>query len=319
MSEVSGGPIDGKAITFKGKGGVDILQYLPRQVRAPGEGEVRIRVKAAAVNPTDVLLRIRGVDDDNAVVIPGMDLAGVIESVGSGVSRLKVGDEVMGVVTARRPDGGAQSEYVVAPQASVSKMPAGTSFAAASTLPMNGLTALRALELAGLEKGQTLAVSGGAGLLAQFVIAIARHRGLTVVADAKASDVEKVKGYGADIVVERGPDFAGAVRGVVPEGVDALIDTAVLGEQSFPAVRDGGAYIPLRGWMDKPMDPRISIKPFFVTEAVERTEWLEQLSQLVATGAIKLRETREFTPDQIGEAQSLMEAGGLRDRAVVMF
>lgn len=319
MSEVSVAPIEGKAITFKGKGGVEILQYLPRTVRAPGEGEVRIRVKAAAVNPTDVLLRIRGVEDDNALVVPGMDFAGVIESVGPGVSRLKVGDAVMGVVLARRPDGGAQSQYVVAPHLSVSPMPAGTSFAAASTLPMNGLTALRALEVAGLEEGQALAVSGGAGLLAQFVIAIAKQRGLTVIADAKASDVQQVKDHGADIVVERGPDFANAVRRAVPEGVDALIDTAVLGEQSFAAVRDGGTYIPLRGWADKPMDERISIKPFFVSEALDRVEWLEQLNQLVSAGAIKLRETKEFTPEKIAEAQSLMEAGGLRDRAVIMF
>src|SRR3546814_12876347 len=79
--------------------------------------------------------------------------------------------------------------------------------------------------------------------------------------------------YGADVVVERGPDFADAVRREVPEGVDALLDTALLAETSFGAIRDGGVYLPVRVWGDKPAERGIEIRPVFVFEVLERTDW----------------------------------------------
>lgn len=193
-----------------------------------------------------------------------MDAAGVVEAVGPDVSRLRVGDEVMAAIMPRRPEGGAQARHVIAPAASVVAVPEGAALTEASTLPMNGLTALRALELAALPPGRTLAVSGGAGLLAHYAIAAAKRQGLIVVADARREEVEVVRGYGADVVVARGPDFAGAVREAVPGGVDALLDTALLGEPAFGAIRDGGVYLPVRGWSASPGQRDIEIRPVFV-------------------------------------------------------
>src|SRR3546814_21054634 len=105
-------------------------------------------------------------------------------------------------------------------------MPEGVSFAEAATLPMNGLTALRALELADLKTGRFLAVTGGAGLLANYAIAVAKRRGIKVIAAAKPGEAGLVRSYGADVVVERGPAFAAGVRRGVPGGVDALPATA---------------------------------------------------------------------------------------------
>ena len=144
-----------------------------------------------------------------------MDAAGVIESVGAGVSRLHPGQKVIAAVNPVRPEGGAQAQHIVVPAASVVPMPEGVSLAQASILPMTGLTALNALEIAALKKGQILAVSGGAGLLAQYAIAAAKQRGIKVIADAKSADAE-VRGYGADIVIERGPGFAKAIRREFP-------------------------------------------------------------------------------------------------------
>ena len=124
--------------------------------------------------------------------IPGMDAAGVIESAGEGVERLKVGDEVMAVVTPRRPEGGAQIELLVVPAASVVPIPNGATLAQASTLPMNGLTARLALDLIKLSAGQTLAVSGGAGLLAHYMIVLAKQRNLRC-AQADPSDTESAR------------------------------------------------------------------------------------------------------------------------------
>jgi NADPH:quinone reductase len=116
----------------------------------------------------------------------------------------------------------------------------------------------------------------------------AKHRGIKVIADAKAADAELVRGYGADIVIERGPGFAEAIRRELPNGADALLDTALLGEESFGAIRDEGIYIPVRGWGDKPAGWGIEIKPMRVSNVLERTEWLELLRDLVAAEKIKL-------------------------------
>jgi NADPH:quinone reductase len=312
-------PLAGKAVTYKALGGPEVIEIVERTVRAPAAGEVRIEVKAAAVNPIDILLRDPGYGNLTSHIVPGMDAAGVIESVGPGVWRLDPGQKVMAAVNPVRPEGGAQAQHIVVPAASVVSIPEGVSLAQASTLPMNGLTALNALELAALKKGQILAVSGGAGLLAYYAIAAAKQRGIKVIADAKAADAELVRGYGADIVVERGPGFAEAIRRELPNGADALLDTALLGEESFGAIRDEGIYIPVRGWGDKPAERGIEIKPMRVSDVLERTEWLELLRDLVAAAKIKLRVAGEYAPEQAADAQRALEAGGLRGRPVIRF
>jgi NADPH2:quinone reductase len=312
-------PLLARSVSYKGPGGLDVVEIVDREVRAPGEGEVRIAVKAAAANPTDILLRDPGYPGLAYPVIPGMDLAGVIESVGAGVPRLKVGDQVMATVTPRRPEGGAQAQYVLAPAASVVAIPRGASLAAASTLPMNGLTALLALERAGLPTGAFLAISGGAGLLAYYAIALAKWQGLKVIADARAEDADRIRGYGADIVIDRASDFAEAVRRELPDGADALLDTALLGEKAFGAVRDGGVYLPVRGWPETSGERGIQVRPVFVNEVLERTEWLERLRDLAADGLITLRVAGEYGLDNAADAQAVLTAGRIQGRPVITF
>src|SRR4051795_5414061 len=197
-----------RAVTITRPGGPEVLTVADHPVRTARAGEVRIAVKAAAVNPTDILMRQNlDVYAKGSPGIPGMDAAGVVESIGDGVERLKMGDEVMAVVTPRRPEGGAQIELLVVPAASVVAIPGGATLAQASTLPMNGLTARLALDLIKMSAGERLAVSGGAGLLAHYMIVLARQRGLRVIADAKPLEVELVRSYGADVVVPRGDRF----------------------------------------------------------------------------------------------------------------
>jgi NADPH:quinone reductase-like Zn-dependent oxidoreductase len=184
---------------------------------------------------------------------------------------------------------------------------------------MNGLTAQLALDLMKLSPGQTLAVSGGAGLLAHYMIVLAKHRGLRVIADAKPSETELVRSYGADVVIARGDHFCSQVRAEVPGGVDALFDTALLGRNSFPAIRDGGAYVPVRGWDASPAERDIRILPVMVANALTRTDWLNELRDLASSGAIKLRVAGEYPPQRVAEAHRAMEAGGLRGRGVIVF
>src|SRR3546814_13853548 len=114
----------------------------------------------------------------------------------------------------RRPEGGAQAQHIVVPAASVVPMPEGVSFAEAATLPMNGLTALRALELADLKTGRFLAVTGGAGLLANYAIAVAQRRGIKVIAAAKPDEDGLVRRYGSAAVVAREFGRGGGGEGV---------------------------------------------------------------------------------------------------------
>ncbi|MEO2138441.1 MAG: NADP-dependent oxidoreductase, partial [Gammaproteobacteria bacterium] len=105
---------------------------------------------------------------------------------------------------------------------------------------MNGLTATLSLELLGLQQGQVLAVTGGAGAYGGYMIELGKEAGLTVISDASDVDMALVKELGADIVVPRGDDFAEKVREHFPDGVDGLGDGAVLNELAIDAVSDGG-------------------------------------------------------------------------------
>jgi len=310
-----------RAVVITKPGDLDVLEVADRPARDPGPGEVRIAVKAAAVNPTDIGLRQRGGGSDLPPPwVPGMDAAGVIESVGSGADRLKVGEEVMAAVSPRRPEGGAQQELLVVPEASVVPIPDGATLAQAATLPMNGLTARSGLDLLGLKPGETLGVTGGAGLLASYVIPLAKEHGLRVIADAKPEDEELVRSFGADVVVPRGQGFTDAVLEAAPDGVDGLYDTALLRRAAFPAIRDGGQIVVVRGWDgDEVEDRGIRVHPVAVARVLERTDWLEELRELASDGRIKLRVAGEFPPEKAGEAERVMDAGGLRGRAVIVF
>lgn len=309
-----------RAVVITEPGDVAVLAVADLDPRDPEEGEVRIAVKAASVNPTDIGLRQRGGGDLPRPWIPGMDAAGVVESLGAGVDRLEVGQEVMAAVSPRRPEGGAQQELLVAPAASVVSIPDGASLPEAATLPMNGLTAESGLDMLGLSDGQTLAVAGGAGLLASYVIVLAKERRLRVIADAKPEDEELVKGFGADVVVPRSDNFGDAVRAVAPDGVDAVYDTALIYRDAFAAIRDGGGVVFVRGWDGNEVEDRgIRVHPVIVGQVLERTDWLDELRGLASDGRIKLRVTREFPPERAAEAHRLMAAGGLRGRAVIVF
>lgn len=308
-----------RAVGIVEPGGPDVVRVVERDVREPAAGEVRIAIRAAAVNPSDVGMRQRGVEGVPPPWIAGWDAAGTVESVGPGVEDVSLGDEVMATVMPWRPEGGAQVGLLVAPAASVVPVPAGATLEQAATLPMNGLTALLGLELLGLAEGGTILVTGGAGLLASYAIPLAKRRGLRVLADAAPADEVLVRGFGADVVLPRGEGLPAAVREAVPAGVDAVFDTALLGRSAFPAIRPGGALAYVRGWDGDDVEGGIRIERVWVGTVVERTDWLRELSELAAAGVLQLRVAATFPPERAADAHRLMEAGGLRGRAVVVF
>ncbi|MGX6449844.1 quinone oxidoreductase family protein [Patulibacter sp. S7RM1-6] len=312
-----------RAIGIPSFGGPDVLQVVDRPVRDPGPGEVRIRVAAAAVNPTDLMTRsgaaAKAYADLEPPYVPGMDAAGTVEAVGDGVRHVRLGEDVMAAVLPRRPEGGAQAEQIVVPAASVVPVPAGVDLERAATLPMNGLTAVEALDGLDIPPGGTLAITGGAGLLAAYATVLARERGLRVLADARPEEHELVRGYGADEVVDRGDGLAERLLALAPDGVDGILDTALLGEELFPAIKDGGGLAVVRGWSG-PTPPRgIEVYEVWVATRLEDTEALLHLRDLAADGRLPLRVAATYPPERAAEAHRRMEAGGVRGRLVLVF
>ncbi|MCC8908325.1 NADP-dependent oxidoreductase [Curtobacterium sp. GD1] len=283
-----------------------------------GAGSVRIRVQAFAVNPTDTGVRAgqRDSSQASAPYVPGMDAAGVIDEVGPDVSGWEVGDEVMAIALPLSAHGGAYVEELVAPVGSFTRIPRGRSLPLASTVPMNGLTALQILSRAGLAPGQTLAVTGAAGLLGNYVVQLGVAAGLTVIADAAPADEALVRSLGPAHIVERGDGFAAAVRALVPEGVDALADAAVQRASVVDAVRDGGVFLDVRGWEGNGARG-IRFEQIAVFAEYRSFDKLEQLRHAVESGTVTPRVAEVLPASRAGEAHERLEAGGTRGRFVL--
>jgi NADPH:quinone reductase-like Zn-dependent oxidoreductase len=303
-------------------GGPDALETVELPDPEAGPGEVRIRVHAATVNPTDTGLRSGAraaqLKDIPPPYVPGMDAAGVLDQIGEGVQTvLQPGQHVMAIVV---PTGshGAYSELIVVPVESVAPVPAGSSDAEASTLPMNGLTARMALDALDLQPGQTLAVTGAAGAVGGYAIQLAKAEGLRVVADAAPADEQLVTGLGADIVVARGDDFSDRVREVIPEGVDGVVDAALLDQLVVPAVRDGGRIATVRGFQGEE-ERGITFHPVFVRNYAREQAKLDRLRELVEDGRVTLRVAAVLPAADASEAHRRLAAGGTRGRLVLEF
>ena len=305
--------------------GPETLQPVDLPERHAGPGEVRLRVRAAAVNPTDTyhaigargraeMLRAAGPPP----YVPGMDVAGVLDEIGDGVeTSLKVGDHVMAIVVPKGSHGGYSSSLVL-PAESVVAVPRGVDDVAASTLPMNGLTARLTLDLLALPPGDTLLVTGAAGAYGGYTVQLAKADGLRVIADASEADDHLVRDLGADEVVRRGPDVATRVRELVPDGVDAVADGSVQNAELFDAVRDGGGFATVRGFRaDAPRG--ITIHEVWVAKYAKEHAKLERLREQVEAGQLTLRVARTFPAQNAAEAHRLLAKGGIRGRLVIQF
>lgn len=303
-------------------GGPEVLQIVDLPEVHAETGEVRIRVHAATVNPTDTGVRdgsrAEALRKDPPPYIPGMDAAGVIDEIGPGTTTsLAVGDAVMAMVIPSASHGAYRESIVLAADA-VTKAPAGASHVEASTLPMNGLTARQTLDQLALRPGQTIAVTGAAGCYGGYVVQLAKADGLRVIADASSADEQLVRDLGADVVVPRGDDIAARIRAAVPDGVDGLADGAVQNELAVGAVRDGGGFASVRGWGGT-AERGITFHRTMVRGYDRRADLLDRLRQQTEEGAITLRVAATYEAERAAEAHRRLEAGGTRGRCVIVF
>jgi NADPH:quinone reductase-like Zn-dependent oxidoreductase len=285
----------------------DVLTVAEVEEPHAGPGQVRVAVRAAGVNPAD--WKIVGGRMGRAPAgptVPGIDAAGVVDEVGEGVTGVRVGDAVFGHAT-----GGSAAEYAVL--TAWAGKPDATPFEVAGGLPVAGETAVRVLDLLGLDAGSTVVVDGASGGVGLVTVQVARARGLRVIGTAGTGNQEFVRSLGA-LPTTHGPGLADRVRALAPDGVDGGIDTAGRG-----SVRD---LIELTG------DPAkvVTIADFGAGElGVQVTSGgggqavrLAEIAGLLAAGRLEVPIAGTFPLDRIGEAYAESQGGHVRGKLVLI-
>ncbi|WP_197041000.1 NADP-dependent oxidoreductase [Chondromyces apiculatus] len=235
-----GKPATMKAVRIHAFGDVSVLQQEEVPRPAPQEGEMLVRVIAAGVNPVDAKSRegyLKQSMGDRLPFVLGLDVAGVVEQVGTGVTRFRKGDAIYAFLDRTR--GGGYAEYAIVKEGEAAPKPSTLSFREAAAVPLAGLTAWQGLfETASLAKGQTVLIQGGSGGVGVYAIQLAKEREARVVATASTRNQELLRELGADQAI----DYTKTKFEDVVRNVDVVLDN-VGGDtttRSLDVIRKGG-------------------------------------------------------------------------------
>ncbi|WP_326763943.1 NADP-dependent oxidoreductase [Streptomyces sp. NBC_01591] len=300
-----------KAYVFTRNGGPEVEALIEQDVPVPGPGELLVAVRAAGVNPVDWKLRtgyIRpGSESQPFPTVLGSEAAGVVEAIGPDVEGFAIGDEVFG-----NPVTGGYAEYTLLPVAVTAHKPAGLSFTDAAVLPVAAATAYDGVRQLGLAPGSTLLITGAGGGVGTAAVQLARHAGVQVIGAASAAKKDFVESLGA-VHVASGPGLADRVRAAAPDGVDAVFD--LVGGDTLravaPLLADPAALISAGG---KPLAVELG------GAAVERARTaavLDEVADLVVTGALRTHVNRAFPLSGAGDALRAVENGHTLGKIVI--
>ncbi|MCO6512054.1 MAG: NADPH:quinone reductase [Aridibacter famidurans] len=301
----------------------------------PGEGEVRIRIVSSGINPGDVKKRqdTFGVGMAFPRIIPHSDGAGVIDSVGQGVEETRIGERVWCYGAQSYRPFGTAAEFCVVPSDQAVKLPAGVSFEVGACLGIPGLTAYRAVTVAGDPKGRRILVQGGAGAVGQCAVALAHSLGATVIATVRSDDdVEKAELAGADEVFDTGSmsreDLSVAVRELCPEGVDHIVEVAFHTniEADEKLLRQGGSIATFASGVPEPKVPFWplvfkNVSVYFLGsddfESEAKGSGARAINNALADGWSGPVIGARFGLEEIAGAHQAVEGREVRDRVVV--
>jgi NADPH:quinone reductase-like Zn-dependent oxidoreductase len=305
-----------KAVRIHEYGGPEVLRYEEAPRPEAGSGEVLIRVHAAGVNPVDWKVRAGFAKDRlryKMPFIPGWDVSGVVEGLGSGAARLKVGDAVYS-----RPDiarDGSYAEYIVVKESEVAHKPKSIDHVHAAAIPLAALTAWQALfDAAQLSAGQTVLIHGAAGGVGSFAVQLAKIKGARVIATASKKNHDYLRSLGAEETIDYNTTkFENVVR-----NVDAVLDT-ITGEtadRSYPVIKTGGVYVSI---LMPPSEEKarahgIRAAHTFVQPNVEQ---LNEIARLVDAGKLKIPIEKVFPLAEARAAQELNAQGHTRGKIVL--
>jgi NADPH:quinone reductase-like Zn-dependent oxidoreductase len=293
-----------KAVTLDEFGAAPALRTNITEPRA-GEHDLLVRVRASSVNPVDVAIAagmLKEMVEHEFPVILGRDYAGVVEEVGPGVGRHRVGEEVFGFLLHANPTvhEGSWAELAVVPEDNfVAARPRSVTFAEAGAAPLAAITALAALDALTPAAGETILVVGATGGVGSFFVQLAAAAGAHVLAPALPEDEDYLRGLGADELVDRNGDVAAAVLAAHPDGVDAIVD--LVSQPDASLLRDGGRIAsPVGAAGEGPNRFNIMAQP---TPAN-----LQRVAQLVDSGALRVPIQRSYPLEEAPKALEALTA-----------
>src|SRR6266480_553408 len=209
-----------KAVVLHEYGGPEVLKYEETPRPEPKENELLVRVIACGVNPADPLVisgRLAKEFGTHLPLIPGYDVAGVVEATGAKVTKFKKGDAVYGYALF----GGGWAEYAVLAENEAALKPKSATFVETAAVPMGALTAWQSLiDTAKVSAGQTVLIHGGSGGVGSFAVQIAKAKGAKVIATASTANQDLLKQLGADVAI----DYTKTKFEDVAKDVDAVLD-----------------------------------------------------------------------------------------------
>jgi NADPH:quinone reductase-like Zn-dependent oxidoreductase len=289
----------------------------------PGEGEVRVKVAAAALNPFDAFV-VKGYMKDRLPhtfpLIPCGDFAGTIDAVGPGVQGLAIGEQVFGTTGRMVMGEGTMAEYTIASAGTLARFPQALSATDAAASPLAGVSGLMCVDAVNPSPGDAVLIVGAGGGVGSFAVQIATARGARVVGVVSSDKVEYVRGLGIAEIVDRS---AGAVvadaRALAPEGyagvIDNASDAAGLAELAV-LVRDGGHVVSMKGAANQDDLAGRGVTATNI-QTMANTDRLTTLSGLYESGKIKPPAVRTFAFKDAGDAFVEIEAGHTRGKLVV--
>ncbi len=316
-----------KAIVYRQFGSPDVLNCEEIEKPTPGDGDVLIRVRAAALNPLDwklmegkpLLLRL--FVGPGKVKRPGVDVAGVVEAVGRNVTQFKPGDEVFGACR------GALADYVCTAESAVAKKPENVTFEQAASASIAAFTALQGLRDKGqIQAGQKVLINGAAGGVGTFAVQIAKHFGAEVTGVCSTRNVELTRSIGADHVI----DYTQQDFTTGEQKYDLILDCYA--NHSLTDVRrvlqPKGCYVVVGG-PDAGLIAILSgilkllvVAPFISQKVgmfmAKRSKGdLNIIAELMQSGKVTPVIDRSYELSQVAEAVRYLEAGHARGKVVI--
>ena len=310
-----------KAFALNEFGETGTLEDLPKP--EPENGEVRVAVRAASVNPSDADIAMGGMKDmmpHRFPLIIGSDLSGVVDEVGPGVTEFQNGDEVFGVPGRPFMGAGSFAEFTVATVGSLAAKPQSLDHEEAATLPIAGVTALQAVDSAELKEGDVVLVVGAAGGVGGFVVQLAKAAGAHVIGVARGANADYIRGLGAAYTIDySAADVVDEVNSAYPDGIAAIIDSVSDPEalaRLAPVVRKGGWVISIKGAASGDELSKLDVN-LENTQGVVTSERLERLSALLEEGRLKPPEFKTLPLPDAADALKEIETGHVRGKLVL--
>jgi NADPH:quinone reductase-like Zn-dependent oxidoreductase len=300
-----------RAVQFNQYGGPEVLQVVDVDEPHAGPGQVRIAVRAAGVNLSDLMKIRAGTWKGKPIVLPsgvGVEGSGVVDEVGEGVTNVSIGDAIFGCGF------DMLAQYAVLRPGVWAHKPDDLPFEEAGGFPVVVETATRILAQVGVRASQTLLVSGASGGIGSAAVQFARHRGITVIGTASVRNHDYLRGLGA-IPTVYGPGLMERVREFSPTGVDAALDIAGSGviPELIELVGDASRVVSVADFTAPNYGARLSL---VAQEHPERV--LAEAARLYSEGVFRLRVEKAFPLAEAAEAYKICATGHVTGKLVIL-